>query len=55
MEEEPEVSTIPKIPEEQVELDKGYYRCVYFMLKFKKEVSVDIKEEQVDVEYDRDE
>ena len=35
VEEEPEVSTIPEIPEEQVELEKGYYLCVYFMLRFK--------------------
>ena len=55
MEEEPEVSAIPKIPEEQVELEKGCYLCFYVMLQFKKEVSVDSKEEQVDVEYDRDE
>ena len=54
MEEEPEVSTIPEIPEDQVEKDKGYYRCVYVMLQFKKEVVVDSKEEQADVEYDPD-
>ena len=35
VEEEPEVSTIPEIPEEQVELQKGYYRCVYVILQFK--------------------
>ena len=33
---EPEVSTIPEIPEDQVEKEKGYYRCVYVMLQFKK-------------------
>ena len=44
VEEEPEVSTIPEIPEEQVELEKVYYRCVYVMLQFKKEVGVDSKE-----------
>ena len=43
-EREPEVSEIAEIPEEQVELDKGYYCCVYIMLLFKKEVSVDSKE-----------
>ena len=33
-EKEPEVSEIDEIPEERVELDKGYYRCVYVMLHF---------------------
>ena len=55
VEEEPEVSTIPEIPEDQVEKEKGYYHCVYVMLQFKKEVGVDIKEEQADVEDDPDE
>ena len=41
MEDEPEVSTIPEIPEDQVEKEKGYYRCVYVMLQFKKEVGVE--------------
>ena len=40
-EKEPEVSENVEIPEEQVELEKGYYRCVYFILRFKKDVSVD--------------
>ena len=31
---EPEVSEIAEILEEQVKLQKGYYRCVYFMLRF---------------------
>ena len=43
VEEEPEVSTITEIPEDQVELEKGYYRYVYVMLQFKKEVGVDSK------------
>ena len=30
-EKEPEASKIPEIPGEQVELEKGYYRCVYVM------------------------
>ena len=34
VEEEPEVSTIPEIPEDQVEKEKGYYRCLYVMLQF---------------------
>ena len=40
-EKEPEVSAIPEIPEEQVELDKGYYRYFCIMLWFLKEVGVD--------------
>ena len=54
VEEEPLVSTITEIPEDQVEKEKGYYRCVYVMLQFKKEVGVDSKEEQADVEDDPD-
>ena len=54
-EKEPEVSEISEMPEEQVELDKGYYRCVYVMIRLLKEVSVEIKEDQSDVEYDPDE
>ena len=49
-EKEPEVSEIYEIPEEQVESENGYYCCVYVMLRFKKEVGVDSKEEQADVE-----
>ena len=49
VEEEPEVSTIPEIREDQVEKEKGYYRCIYVMLKFNNEVGVDSKEEQADV------
>ena len=40
-EKEREVFTNPEIPEEQVILDQGYYRYVYFMLRFKKEVCVE--------------
>ena len=36
-------------------MEKEYYRCVYVMLRFEKEVSVDSKEEQADVEDDHDE
>ena len=54
-EKEPEVSKIAEIPEEQVKLEKGYYRCVYVMLRFKKEVGVDSKEVQADGEDDTDE
>ena len=39
-EKEPEVSTIPEIPEDQVKLEKGYYLFVYVMLRFKMEVDV---------------
>ena len=42
-EKEPDVSEISEIPEEQFESENGYYRCVYVMLRFKKEVSVDSK------------
>ena len=55
VEEEPLVSKIPEIPEDQVEKEKGYYRCVYVMLQFKKEVGIDSKEGQADVEVDPDE
>ena len=54
-EKEPEVSAIPEIPEEQVKLEKGYYRCVYVMIRLKKEVVVDSKEDQADVEDNPDE
>ena len=49
VEEEPEVSTITEIPEDKIELEKGYYRCVYVMIKSKKYVGVDSKEEQADM------
>ena len=39
-EKEPEVSEIDEIPEEQVKLEKEYYRCVYIMIRFKQEVRV---------------
>ena len=55
VEEEPLVSTIPEIPEDQVEKQKGYYRCVYVLLKFKKEGYFDSKEEQAELENDPDE
>ena len=32
VEEEPLVSTIPEILEDQVEKEKGYYQCFYVML-----------------------
>ena len=35
-EKEPEIFAIPGIPEEQVEFEKGYYRCVYIIIWFKK-------------------
>ena len=40
-----EVFKNPEIPEEQITLDQGYYRYVYVIIWFKKEVGVDIKEE----------
>ena len=41
-EKEPEVFNNSEIPEEQVTLEKRYYRCIYNMLRFKKEVGVDV-------------
>ena len=35
-EKEPEVSEIDEIPEDQDELEKGYYRYVYVIIEFKK-------------------
>ena len=46
MEEEPLVSTIPEIPEDNVDIQKGYYRCVYVLLQLKTEEEIDSKEEQ---------
>ena len=54
VEEETFGTTIPEMPEDQVEKEKGYYRCVYVMLQFKREVGVEIKEEQAGVEDDPD-
>ena len=50
VEEAPEVSTIPEIPEDNVEKQKGYYRCVYVLLQFKMEDKIDSKEEQKELE-----
>ena len=36
-------------------MEKGYYRCIYVMLWFKRGVIVDSKWDQADVEDDRDE
>ena len=55
VEEAPEVSTIPEIPEDNVESHKGYYWCVYFLLHFKTEDGIDNKEEQTELENDADE
>ena len=55
VEEAPEVSTIPEIPEDNAKKQKGYYQCVYVMIQFKKEVGVEINEEQADVYDDPDE
>ena len=52
---EPEVSEIAEILEEQIKLQKEYYRCVYIMLWFKNEVGVDSEEDQADVEDDTNE
>ena len=44
MDEEAEVPTIPKKPEEKVYLEKGYYHGVYLSLDFNKEDGVNTKE-----------
>ena len=49
------MSTIPEIPEDNVEIHKGYYRCVYVLLKFKTEDEIDNKEEHTELENDPDE
>ena len=36
-------------------MEKGYYRCVYVMVQFKKEVDVASKEEKSDAEDDTNE
>ena len=46
VEEAPEVSTIPEIPEDNAEKHKGYYRCVYVLLQLKMEDEIENKEEQ---------
>ena len=55
VEEAPEVSTIPEIPEDNVESHKGYYLCVYVLLQFKTEDKIDNREEQTELENDTDE
>ena len=42
-EKEPEVSKIAEIPDEKVKLEKGYYLCVYVMIRFKMAFSVGSK------------
>ena len=49
------MSTISEIPEDNVEKQKGYYQCVYFILHFKTEDEIDSKEEQRELENDIDE
>ena len=41
------MSTIPEIPEDIVEIHKGYYVCVYVILQLKTEDEIDNKEEQM--------
>ena len=50
VEKEPEFPINNKIPEWKITLEKGYYYCVYVMLRFKKEVGVEKKEEQAEVD-----
>ena len=49
------MSTIPEIPEDNVEKHKGYYRCVYVLLQFKTEDEIGNKEEQTELYNDPDE
>ena len=49
VEKEPEFPINNKIPEWKITLEKGYYYCVYVMLRFKKEVYVETKEDKVEV------
>ena len=49
------MSTISEIPEDNVEKNKGYYRCVYVLLQFKMEEQIDNKDEQTELENDPDE
>ena len=46
VEEEPDVTTIPEIPEEHVNSEKGYYHGVYVIINFNKEDGVDRKEDK---------
>ena len=55
MNEEAEVPMISVIPDESVNLEKGYYNSVYVMLNFNKEGCVDNKEEQADMDLYPDE
>ena len=54
-EKETEVFAILEIPEEQVKLEKGYYSCVYFMLRLKKQFGVDSNYYQADMQDNPDE
>ena len=49
------VSTIPEIPEDIVEIHKGYCVCVYVILRFKTEDKIDNKEDQMELKIDTDE
>ena len=44
VEDEPEVPTIPEIPEEQVTLEKGYYHIIYVTIHLNKEDGAKSKE-----------
>ena len=44
------MSTIPDIPEDNVEIHKGYYRCVNVILQLKTENGIYNKEEQIELE-----
>ena len=47
---EAEVPAIYVIPDGAVDLDKGFYHGVYFLLQFNKDCGVNIKEDQAETE-----
>ena len=55
MTEEAEVSTFSVIPDETIDLDKGYYHGVYVLIQFNQNEIVNRNEEQDDMEADLDE
>ena len=50
--EESEAPTVYMIPNENTDIQKGYYHGLYILLKFKKEDGVDRTEKQADMEAD---
>ena len=52
MTKEDKVTMISLIPDDTIDLDKGYYHYSYVFIPFKKEDSFDRKEDQADTEVD---